>query len=199
MIGRLRGIVLEKQPPYLTLDVAGVGYELYAPMSTFYVLPESPDHVVSLYIHLVAREDDLSLYGFHTQEERRCFRALIKVNGVGPKLALAILSGIEMDQFLRYITEKNANALTKIPGVGKKTADRLVIDLYDKTQKWPRASTESAATRALPSQANDDALEALIALGYKSNEAKRMLERVADTALSSEALIRAALKTRTLA
>lgn len=196
MIGRLRGILIEKKPPNLVLDIQGVGYEVSAPMSTFYLLPEL-EQVVNLYIHPVIREDAHHLYGFFKEQERVLFRALIKVNGVGPKLGLAILSGIEPDQFARCVLEEDASSLTHIPGVGKKTAERLIIETRDTLAHWSFNET------ALTSEGNDtlnrsqrfqDAMSALQTLGYKQNEAKQMLAQIFEEHLSSEELIRLSLK-----
>ena len=180
MIGRLKGILLEKKAPELLLDVNGVGYELLAPMSTFYQLPAVGQGVV-LFIHLVVREDAHQLFAFFEEQERQLFRALIKVNGVGPKVALAILSGVPADEFVRLVQNNDVNALTKIPGIGKKTAERLVLDLRDKLSAWQGAAGGSLTT-ALPELddkgLSEDAETALIALGYKPQDAARMVMRV---------------------
>jgi len=198
MIGRLSGILLEKQPPHLLLDVNGVGYELDAPMSTFYQLPSTGEKV-SLFTHLVVREDAWLLCGFASLAERRMFRDLIKVNGVGAKLALAILSGINADEFARCIQEGDSSSLVRLPGVGKKTAERLIIEMRDRLKDWesdgmPISSTaDSAVDRA--NAPGRDAVSALVALGYKPQEASRMVSIVSsDELVSSEELIRAALK-----
>jgi len=199
MIGRLTGILLEKQPPHLMLDVNGVGYELDAPMSTFYQLPATGEKL-SLFTHLVVREDAWLLCGFASQAERRMFRDLIKVNGVGAKLALAILSGISADEFARCIQEGDSSSLVRLPGVGKKTAERLIIEMRDRLKDWETEHltlTTSAGSTATP--ANDpgrDAISALVSLGYKPQEASRMVSMVQDDEIeSSEELIKAALKT----
>lgn len=198
MIGRLTGILLEKQAPQLLLDVNGVGYELDAPMSTFYQLPTTGEKV-SLYTHLVVREDAWLLCGFASQAERRMFRDLIRVNGVGAKLALAILSGINADEFARCIQESDTSSLVRLPGVGKKTAERLIIEMRDRLKDWETEGlSASAASTPATSAANDpgrDAISALVALGYKPQEASRMVSQVsADEIESSEELIKAALK-----
>lgn len=197
MIGRLTGILLEKQPPHLLLDVNGVGYELSAPMSTFYQL-SSIGEKVSLFTHLVVREDAWLLCGFASQTERRMFRDLIKVNGVGAKLALAILSSINADEFARCIQNGDSSSLVRLPGVGKKTAERLIIEMRDRLKDWESdGMSMSSASNAVVGEADPgrDAVSALVALGYKPQEASRMVSIVAsDDLVSSEELIRAALK-----
>ena len=194
MIGRLKGTVLTKQPPLLIIDIHGVGYEVYAPMSTFYQLPELKQETVLL-THLVTREDAQLLYGFITEHERELFRALIKVNGVGPKLALTILSGMEPDAFVRCVQNGDIASLTRVPGVGKKTAERLVIEMRDALTKWQHANEQ--LTNDLP-QANgshkQDAISALTTLGYKANDAKKAIEKVFQPQLSAEEMIRVALQ-----
>ncbi len=195
MIGRLRGIILEKQAPDLVLDVHGVGYEVAAPMSTFCNLPALNEEV-SLYTHLVVREDAQLLYGFATVRERLLFRSLLKVNGVGAKLALTILSGSDVDDFARSVQEGDAASLTKLPGVGKKTAERLIIEMRDRLKEVSGAMglkpVQSAA--ATLAGAPDEAVEALVALGYKPVEAEKMIKRVYQTGMSTEELIRVALQ-----
>lgn len=198
MIGRLKGMLLEKKAPELLLDVNGVGYELLAPMSTFYQLPAIGQGVV-LFTHLVVREDAHQLFAFFEEQERQLFRALIKVNGVGPKVALAILSGVPADEFVRLVQNNDINALTKIPGIGKKTAERLVLDLRDKLAAWQSAAP--GLTPALPELDNkglsEDAETALIALGYKPQDAAKMVMRVLrdkPDISRSEEIIRLALR-----
>ena len=197
MIGRIRGKIIEKQPPLLIIDINGVGYEINAPMSTFYQLPEDAEKEVSLYTQMIVREDAQLLYGFFQDRERELFRALIKVNGVGPKLALTILSGIETDAFVRLVRDNNAGSLTNIPGIDKKTAERLVVQMRDKLAGW---ETENVTQNDLPSlltadQTTQDAIGALVALGYKPNEAKRAIGAIEiNESMSSEDLIRNALK-----
>jgi len=198
MIGRLTGILLEKQPPHLLLDVNGVGYELDAPMSTFYQLPMAGENV-SLFTHLVVREDAWLLCGFASLAERRMFRDLIKVNGVGAKLALGILSGINADEFARCIQEGDSSSLVRLPGVGKKTAERLIIEMRDRLKDWQSDGlSASATTNTQSDQVGDpgrDAVSALVALGYKPQEASRMVSRVSNDDIgTSEELIKAALK-----
>jgi Holliday junction DNA helicase RuvA len=189
MIGKLTGIISEKQPPMLLIDVNGVGYEVLATMNTFYHLPEEKT-AVSLYTHLIVREDAHTLYGFYHTRERSLFRTLIKVNGVGPKLALSILSGIETDRFVQCVQNNDASSLVRIPGVGKKTAERLIIEMRDKLDDW-QVSLPNASTTT---QTSDDAISALVTLGYKQKEAERAVKHIFDNNLSSEQLIREALK-----
>ncbi|PAU79273.1 Holliday junction branch migration protein RuvA [Halomonas salipaludis] len=201
MIGRLRGTLLEKQPPWLVLDVGGVGYELEASMNTLLALPATGEQA-QLFTHLIIREDAHLLFGFGREQERALFRALIKVNGVGPKLALAILSGMEEEQFIRCVMDDDAKALTRLPGVGKKTAERLIIEMRDRFPHWQQGGTalDELTQTAGPASASDpllDAEAALVALGYKPTEASKMLSGL-DKGLSTEALIKAAL-TRKLA
>ncbi|KPK40142.1 MAG: ATP-dependent DNA helicase RuvA [Gammaproteobacteria bacterium SG8_47] len=197
MIGHLRGRLASKHPPALVVDVNGVGYELQAPMSTFYQLPELGKDV-SLHTHLVVREDAHQLYGFASEAERRLFRALIKVSGVGAKMALAILSGMSTDGFSACVQEGDTAALTRIPGVGKKTAERLVVEMRDRLGDWGGGVGAVAApggeVAAAGGDAQREALSALVALGYKPQEAQRMLQRLDTSELSSEEIIRAALK-----
>lgn len=199
MIGRLRGIVAEKHPPELLIDVQGVAYEVEAPMSTFYQLPPTGESV-TLYTHLVVRDDAHLLFGFASRAERSLFRTLIKVNGVGAKLALTILSGISADDFARCVQDGDAATLVRLPGVGKKTAERLLIEMRDRLQDWeaPAVLPGAAALPAgAPPAAADpvkDALSALVALGYKPPEASRLVSGVDAEGLSSEEIIRAALK-----
>jgi Holliday junction DNA helicase RuvA len=197
MIGRLRGKLLSKHPPELLLDVMGVGYEVEAPMSTFYQLPEVGEDVV-LHTHLVVREDAQLLYGFYSLAERRMFRSLIRINGVGPKLALTILSGSSADEFSRAIFDNDVAALTRLPGVGKKTAERLVVELRDKLDDGfvPSMGAQSGAGLASADASNpvSDAVSALIALGYRAPEASRMVRAVDAGGLAAEEIIRAALQ-----
>lgn len=199
MIGQLRGIILEKKPPQLLLDVNGVGYEIDAPMSTFYHLPDIGTEV-TLKIHFVVREDIHCLYGFYNEEERLLFRTLLKVNGVGPKLALTILSSTDTNEFVHCIINNDAISLTRLPGVGKKTAERLVIEMRDKLSTWQTQSSTvstllSTKTEAASrNQVTQDAVAALIALGYKPQEASRLVAKVDDGTRTSEEVIRCALR-----
>ena len=195
MIGRLRGIILEKQAPDLVLDVQGVGYEVAAPMSTFCHLP-ALEQEVSLYTHLVVREDAQLLYGFATIRERLLFRSLLKVNGVGAKLALTILSGSDVDDFARSVQEGDAASLTRLPGVGKKTAERLIIEMRDRLKEVSGAMGLKPVTSeaAILAGAKDEASEALVALGYKPAEADKMIRAVDGENLTTAELIRQALQ-----
>jgi Holliday junction DNA helicase RuvA len=196
MIGRLRGILAEKHPPQLLVEVGGVGYEIEAPMSTFYQLP-AVGEPVTLYTHLVVREDAHLLFGFASRTERALFRSLIKVNGVGAKLALTILSGISANDFARSVQEGDTAALTRLPGIGKKTAERLVVEMRDRLDDWQTVPVLPAgpATPAVPTgnERLRDAISALVSLGYKPQEASKLVNGL-DDSLSSEELIRAALK-----
>ncbi len=200
MIGRLQGTILEKQPPTILLDVQGVGYELEASMSTFYNLPECGENII-LHTHLVVREDAQLLYGFFSLAERLMFRSLIKISGVGPKLALTILSGMSAEDFTRCILEEDSKSLTKLPGVGKKTAERLVIELKDRLQKDDSIKLPGATDTArapFERQANpvNDAVSALISLGYKAQQASQMVRDLDVEDKSTEDIIRAALQGR---
>jgi len=195
VIGRLNGTILEKTPPGLVVDVQGVGYELNASMTTHYALPAAGQSV-QLFTHMVVREDAQLLYGFATQSERRLFRLLLTVNGVGAKVALSILSGMTPDEFLACVVTQDVTRLTKVPGIGKKTAERLVFDLKDKveaTAELPGLGGENAAQPAAGS-AKAQAEEALMALGYKPAEAAKLLERTATAEQSVEEMIRGALR-----
>ena len=198
MIGRLRGNLAEKQPPHLILDVNGVGYELEVPMTTLYRLP-SVGEPVTLHTHLVVREDAHLLYGFFEKRERELFRELIRLNGVGPKLALALMSGLEVDELVRCVQAQDTSTLVKIPGVGKKTAERLLVELKDRFKAWesmPAIATLVVEPRVgvAVSSAESDALAALVALGFKPQEASRAVSAIKEDGLSSEEMIRRALK-----
>lgn len=189
VIGFLRGVILRKQPPQLLLEVHGVGYELEAPMSTFYELPEVGTEI-TLFTHLVVREDAQILFGFGSESERRMFRGLLRVNGVGPKMALSILSGISADGFAACVRSNDVAALTKLPGIGKKTAERLVVEMRDRLRDIGAPDTLAGMT----ARPRDEAQSALVALGYKPQEADRMLQAIKENDLSSEELIRRALQ-----
>jgi len=196
MIGRLRGILLEKKPPQLLLDVGGVGYDVSAPMTTFYDLPETGSEI-TLHTHLAVREDAHVLYGFLREQDRLLFRTLIKVSGVGPKLALAILSGMSADEFAGSVQRGDAASLTRLPGVGKKTAERLVVEMRDRLNDWQGMSPSPGGVPQAGEPAADalkDAISALVALGYKPQEASRMVSAVESEGLTSEAIIRLALR-----
>lgn len=196
MIGRLRGILVDKQAPHLLLDVQGVGYEIEAPMSTFYELP-ALGMEVTLFTHLLVREDAHVLCGFATAAERSLFRSLIRVSGVGAKLALAILSGISAEGFARCVQNQDAATLTRLPGIGKKTAERLIIEMRDRLERFAAGNTvpHSGTTgEARPQSAIEDAVSALVALGYKPPEALRLVRAVDCAELPSEEIIRRALQ-----
>ena len=196
MIGRLKGILVSKAPPFLLVDVQGVGYEVEAPMSTFYQLP-AVDSEVTLHTHLIVREDAQILCGFATESERRLFRSLIRITGVGAKLALAILSGMSADEFTRCVQDNDAASLTRLPVVGKKTAERLIIEMRDRLADWEGAESAAlpdATAQPVAPDAGREAVSALIALGYRPQEASRMVQLVDSEGLSSEDIIREALK-----
>ena len=194
MIGFLKGRLAVKQPPMLIVDVNGVGYEMEAPMSTFYGLPATGEPV-ALFTHLTVREDAHILYAFGTDGERRLFRGLLKVSGVGPKIALGILSGASVEDFLRIIEAEDIAMLCRIPGIGRKTAERVIIEMRDSVKKL---SLPPAAGEAVPAGAaatpQSEAFSALIALGYKPPEVVRLLKSVDEPGLGTTEIIRRALK-----
>ncbi|MFZ0007583.1 MAG: Holliday junction branch migration protein RuvA [Steroidobacteraceae bacterium] len=191
MIGAVRGRLASKAPPQLTVDVGGLGYELEAPMSTFYRLPAVGEEV-RLLTHLVVREDAHVLYGFATEDERRLFRSLIRVSGVGPKIALALLSGISVAAFAECVQKEDIAALTRVPGVGRKTAERLIIEMRDRLAA-PQPAAGGAGTPGAASPAGE-AYDALVALGYRPTEATRLLQAAGPGSHSTEELIRRALQ-----
>ena len=198
MIGRLNGILLEKQPPFILVDVNGVGYECQAPMNTIYNLPEVSQSVI-LHTHLSVSENAHTLFAFYSLEERKLFRELIKVNGVGPKLALAILSAMSAMEFVQYVNNGDANSLVKIPGVGKKTAERLLIEMKDKLKDWQVEGTinsnKPSSSQAKLGNANiQEAISGLVALGYKPQSASLAISKIDDDTLPAASLIRLALK-----
>ena len=203
MIGRLRGILLEKQAPDLLIEVAGVGYEVQLPLTSFYQLP-AVGVEATIYTHFVVREDAQLLYGFINQAERALFRQLIKANGVGPKLALTILSGMTAQQFVRCVQLDDVSTLVKLPGVGKKTAERLVVEMRDRLKDWgiaPNTPVSDAmqlqddeALFSLPQSAEQDAVSALLSLGYSQLQADKAVRAVKQPDMSSEQLIKAALR-----
>lgn len=193
MIGFLRGRIVTKQPPVLLLDVGGVGYEVEAPMSTFYELPDVGSEV-TLHTHLVVREDAHLLFAFGSESERWLFRQLIKVSGIGARVALTILSGASVDQFARAVHDGDTASLTRLPGIGKKTAERLIVEMRDRLKESTGPSGSSALPGAAPASAADEAFDALVALGYKPAEATRMLKAVDTEGLASEEIIRRALQ-----
>lgn len=194
MIGWLSGVLLAKHPPGLLLNVNGVGYELEAPMSTFAALPATGD-VVTLFVHHLVREDAQLLYGFSRIADRDTFRALLKVNGVGGKVALAILSTMDGDALARTVNEGDVQALTRVPGIGKKTAERLVVEMRDRLQGLPAVGL-AAPGGAIPvaSDPISEAVSALIALGLKPQEASRRVSVIDEPGLPPEELVRRALK-----
>jgi holliday junction DNA helicase RuvA len=191
MIGSLRGRIVSKTPPQLTVEVAGVGYELEAPMSTFFHLPVLGAEV-HLLTHLVVREDAHMLYGFATEDERRLFRALIKVSGVGPKIALALLSGVSVTEFNQSVQAQDISFLTRVPGIGRKTAERLIVEMRDRLVT-PQLATGAPGDGVSANPANE-AYDALIALGYRPAEATRLLKAAGPGTHSTEELIRRALQ-----
>ncbi|WDE07230.1 Holliday junction branch migration protein RuvA [Thalassomonas viridans] len=202
MIGRLRGTLLEKTAPEILIECGGIGYEVTMPMTSIYALPGLEQQAV-IYTHFVVREDAQLLYGFANKVERKLFRLLIKVNGVGPKLALAILSGMSADQFVSCVAHDDVSTIVKIPGVGKKTAERLLIEMRDRLKDW-QSDLLTPATDAMPlvsgdsntfvSDAKGDAINALVSLGYSQAQAEKAVKAVFAADKGSEALIRDALK-----
>lgn len=205
MIGRLRGILIDKQAPEILLECNGVGYEVTLPMTSFYHLPQLNQEAI-IYTHFVVREDAQLLYGFANQTERKLFRLLIKVNGVGPKLALAILSNMSAGQFVHCVNLDDVATIVKIPGVGKKTAERLLIEMRDRLKDWGQdivtPTTDGIALDTFAeenplfnaSNNKDDAVTALVSLGYKPMQANKAVQAVYANDMSSEELIRDALK-----
>lgn len=203
MIGRLRGIILEKQPPQVLIEVNGVGYEVHMPMTCFYELPDLNQEAV-IFTQFVVREDAQLLFGFNNKQERALFRELIKTNGVGPKLALAILSGMSAQQFVSAVEREEIATLIKLPGVGKKTAERLVVEMKDRFKGMsgdlfnPAAIdvplSRSASTTVSEEDPESEAASALVALGYKPQEASRMVSKIARPGADCETLIREALR-----
>lgn len=204
MIGRIRGVLLEKQAPDILVDVQGVGYELQVPMSTIYQLPAQGQQV-QLYTHLVVREDAQLLYGFFEQRERLLFRNLIRISGVGPKMALVILSGMAVEEFVRTVNANDVSAMARMPGIGKKTAERLIVEMRDKLQSWEvpgviagaDVSPGQLSAEGSQRKMTADAETALVALGYKPQEAARVVMQILkqhDDLANSEELIRLALR-----
>lgn len=196
MIGFLRGRLIAKQPPQLVIDVGGVGYEIEAPMSTFYGLAATGNEV-HLFTHLVVREDAHILFGFGSERERRLFRELLKVSNVGPKLALSLLSGMSVDNFSMCIEAQDVDTLVRIPGVGRKTAERLVVEMRDRIKHFGHLPGSVAAASGADGQIGPqaEAFSALIALGYKPAEVTRLLKTVEPSAQTTEEIIRRALQT----
>jgi len=190
MIGFLKGTLVSKRPPWLTLDVAGVGYELEAPMSTFYRLPE-PGQPLTLVTHLIVREDAHALYGFSTEAERALFRSLLKISSIGARIGLGILSGMSVEGFYQCVRDKDLVSLTRIPGVGRKTGERLLVEMAD---RLPEAKEPDARMLGRKSGAEGEAQGALLALGYKPGEVLKMLHDLDGIRLSTEDMIREALR-----
>jgi Holliday junction DNA helicase RuvA len=203
MIGRIRGILIEKQAPEVLIEAAGVAYEIQLSMTSYYQLPDAGQETI-LYIHFVVREDAQLLFGFVDKEERALFRELIKANGVGPKLALTILSGMSAAQFMQCINHDDLTSLVKLPGVGRKTAERLVVEMRDRLKKMILSQDSNTVAKggAMPrahsfvisSGPKDEALSALMALGYKAPQATKVVNAVYVEGISSEDLIREALR-----
>ena len=191
MIGRLKGTLIHKAPPWLVVDVNGVGYELEAPMSTFYELPDTGREVF-LFTHYAQKEDSVSLYGFLTEAERRLFRDVQKVSGIGAKIALAVLSGVSVGEFARLVHTSDVAALTRIPGIGKKTAERMVVELRDRAADLGVGPVGASA--GLPGDPLSEATTALQALGYKPAEAERMARGARAEGDAAETIIRKALQ-----
>jgi Holliday junction DNA helicase RuvA len=192
MIGRLRGTLVAKQPPWIVIDVGGVGYELEAPMSTFYDLPE-PGATVSLCTHYAAREDTVVLYGFLRESERSLFRSLQKVSGVGAKISLSVLSGVSVDEFARLVQTSDVAALTRIPGIGKKTAERMIVELRDRVDGLG-GGVRASGNGGVPADPVAEATVALQTLGYKPAEVSRLVRDAAAPGDRAEDIIRKALR-----
>ncbi|MEO8777301.1 MAG: Holliday junction branch migration protein RuvA [Rhodanobacter sp.] len=193
MIGRLRGILVSKHPPSLLVEVGGIGYEVEAPMSTIYDLPGLGKEVILLTHHAV-KEDSVTLYGFLHESERSLFRNLLKVSGIGAKIALSVLSGVSTDHFARLVHAGDVVALTKIPGIGKKTAERIVVELRDRLDGTSTVSGVSLRGAAVPLDASGEATVALQQLGYKPAEVSRLVQKVAAEGDDAESIIRKALR-----
>lgn len=198
MIGQIRGILVDKKPPEILLEVNGITYEIQVPLSTLYQLPDVGKELL-LHTHFVVREDAQLLYGFYDVKDKAMFRALIKVNGVGPKMALAILSGMDADALVRTIRNNDVTALTRMPGVGKKTAERLIIEMRDRLDEWDASEAPARLVpgSTTPSSITRDAETALVGLGYKPPQAARAIALVLKDnpdCVESETLIRLALK-----
>ena len=192
MIGRIAGTLIEKSPPTITVDVQGLGYEVDVPMSTFYNLPATGEKV-SLHIHMIVREDGHFLYGFASEGERAAFRQLLKISGIGARMALAVLSGMSVTELAQAVTLQDAARLTKVPGIGKKTAERLLLELRDRLPKVLSGATVKVGAGDTASDAASDIMNALLALGYNEREAVSAMKGLAPDASVSDG-IRAALK-----
>lgn len=192
MIGRLRGTLLQKSPPALLLEVGGVGYELEAPMSTFYELPD-PGREVVLHTHLSIKEDAHQLYGFAQDSERALFRSLLKISGIGAKTALSILSGVSVDEFARLVRAGDVASFVRIPGIGRKTAERIVLEMRDKADEIGSGAEALPRATPVPSDPQSEASSALTALGYKPAEVSKLVKDASEPGMSAEAIIRKAL------
>lgn len=201
MISRMKGVILEKQPPSILLDIQGMGYEIQLPMICFYQLPERGEEAI-IFTHFMVREEAQVLYGFHHPKERAMFRELIKVNGVGPKLGLAILSGMSSEEFICALEKQDISDLVRLPGVGKKTAERLLLEMKDRVKNLNKNLFKSTDHPVSPSASSDvatkmteaEAISALISLGYKPQEASRLIKNIARPDLDSQTLIKHALR-----
>ena len=191
MIGSLIGLIKEKTPSSILLEVNGIGYEIAVPLSTSFQLPNVGESAYLL-THLVVREDQHSLYGFATDEERKLFRALIKISGVGAKLAITILSGTNVNGFIQSVANEDIDALVHLPGIGKKTAERLIVEMKDKVSEI--SSDENSLSESNENSAVAEAINALVNLGYKTKDAKTILDKIESEGLTVEELIRQALK-----
>ena len=203
MIGRIVGQLIDKQPPEVLVDVAGIGYEIQMPMTSFYQLPKVGEQVV-IFTHFVVREDAQLLYGFADKFERALFRELIKANGIGPKMGLTILSGMSAPQFMQSVAQQDVSALVSLPGIGKKTAERLIVELKDRLKEFAKhidipeqvnqvGQSEKVTISSTPDQ-RSEAVSALVALGYKPAQAEKMVASVYQADMQSEVIIREALK-----
>ncbi len=193
MIARLAGTLIHKQPPLMVIDIAGVGYEVEAPLTVFYDLPETGQPVVIL-THLAIKDDSHTLYGFSSESQRTLFRQLLKISGIGAKLALTILSGVSGEELARYVNDNDTASLTRLPGIGKKTAERIIIELRDKLDAIPAIGGTARGGAMIAGDAGSEASHALRALGYKPQEVSRMVRQVAEPDMSAEEIIRRALQ-----
>ncbi len=194
MIARLAGTLIHKQPPLMVIDIAGVGYEVEAPLSVFYDLPEIGQPVVIL-THLSIKDDSHTLYGFSSEAQRTLFRQLLKISGIGAKLALTILSGVSGDELARYVADNDIASLTRLPGIGKKTAERIIMELRDKLDVLPAtAGSAQGGSAVIAGDASSEAADALRALGYKPQEVSHMVRQAAEPDMSAEEIIRRALQ-----
>jgi Holliday junction DNA helicase RuvA len=193
MISRLSGTLIEKDPPHVVIDVGGVGYEVEAPMSVFYDLPDTGQPIVML-THMQVSQDHQTLYGFRSASERTLFRQLLKISGIGAKLALTILSGASGDELARFVADGDTASLTRLPGIGKKTAERIIIELRDKLEGLPVSLPGAAGAGSVTGDAVSEASNALRALGYKNSEVNHMVRVVAEADMKAEEIIRKALQ-----